>query len=215
MKFRLGLLPVVVLVLASTGPAMAQDPYALRTAVGSEAYLWELRAKQRVLRSKGTPKPNAATLNQRSTTTGQYTPRPRTAADSMTPQTRNALAYWGNRQTQQTMAKLPTRPSFVQQASAVEPVAPSTSAKPFRAVDPHAAPTVSPYLQLFRQEFEEAAPAYHAYVRPQLEQQRQRRQSLAQRPAPVRRPTTAAVPTAGVHSQRFGNTGSFYSGWQR
>ena len=206
-----GLLTLVFAVAAFE--ASAQDPYALRTAVGSEAYLWELRANQAAKRSNGTPQPHTAATNR---IPGRFTPAP---ASTMTNQTRNALNYWGGRRADATLNQMPRRPSFVQPASANLPATGSSSgpAKPFAGANPSGTPTVSPYLQLFREEFEEAAPNYHAFVRPELERQkernRQRRDAL--QPRPAARPSTASTPNAGVHSSRFGNTGSFYGGWQR
>ncbi|MEM0915991.1 MAG: hypothetical protein AAGG46_06420 [Planctomycetota bacterium] len=192
--------------------ASAQDPYALRTAVGSEAYLWELRANQAAKRSLGTPKPYSASAPAAAhggRTAGRYTP---TQGSPMTAHAQSAMRFWGGRQ---AVATQPAQQrSFVQTASANVP---APASKPFAGADVANTPGVSPYLQLFREEYEEAAPNYHAFVRPQLERRRERQQRqrdvLQARPAP--RPTTASTPAAGLHSSRFGNTGSYYGGWQR
>lgn len=78
-------------------------------------------------------------------------------------------------------------------------------------------PTVSPYLNLFRDQDDQAAPNYYTFVQPQVQQieaaqqQRidiQRLQRQVQQAA-YNRPATNPGPA------RYGDTGRWYSGWQR
>ena len=78
-------------------------------------------------------------------------------------------------------------------------------------------PTVSPYLNLFRDEAEGAIPNYHAFVQPQLQQQeivRQQRRELDRLQRQVRQAGYNA-PAKVAGGARFGDTGRFYSGWSR
>lgn len=98
------------------------------------------------------------------------------------------------------------------------------SIKPFNTVV--AEPTVSPYLNLYRQDGNEAAPNYYAFVRPQLQQAQQNRQQSAQlqmlerqfqqatytSPAGAGRVNNAVGSTGAA---RYGDTGHYYSGWRR
>lgn len=78
-------------------------------------------------------------------------------------------------------------------------------------------PTVSPYLNLFRDETEGALPNYHAFVQPQLQQQelvRQQRRELDRLERQVRQASYNA-PAKVAGGARYGDTGRFYSGWRR
>jgi len=83
-------------------------------------------------------------------------------------------------------------------------------------------PTVSPYLNLFRDEqtTTEAVPSYYTYVRPQLEQQaayQQQQRDIQQLQRQLQgRPQirTTTVPGAGTQARYF-DTAQFYGGWQR
>ena len=78
-------------------------------------------------------------------------------------------------------------------------------------------PTLSPYLNLYRDETDDAIPNYYAFVRPQQRQiemnQQQARElnTLRQRV----RQAQYASPAAGNVGGRFTNTGRFYQGWNR
>jgi hypothetical protein len=96
------------------------------------------------------------------------------------------------------------------------------SAKPFSSVSP--SPTVSPYLNLFNDDFEDVGSApYVSLVRPMLEQQRmnqqlqlqqqqldRRVQEIAAQPAFSPRGSESQYPTG--HPTVFMNTGRFYPG---
>jgi hypothetical protein len=98
-------------------------------------------------------------------------------------------------------------------------------AKPFEGVAN--GPTVTPYLNLFRDEdtTSEGAPDFYTFVQPQLEQQdAQRRQQIqlqqVQRQMRRTAPSTGGIQyggavAAGVSSPaRFMDTAQFYNGWQ-
>ena len=95
--------------------------------------------------------------------------------------------------------------------------------KPFQTI--HQRPTISPYLQLHREELEDTLPNYFAFVRPQIQQQeliRQQQlelQNIHQRlqrtatQAPVSGPSAdpSATQPQSFHA-RFLNTGNYFSG---
>lgn len=130
-------------------------------------------------------------------------------------QVQNVVDFYGGRTSQRALAQLPARPS----SGAARPVVPTQVRKPYEgAVD---SPTLSPYLNLFREDHNQYLPNYHAFVRPaQVQQTRnlqQRRELLNLRqqtqamavPPPVGNPGGLARPTAG-YGTRFMNTGQFY-----
>ena len=89
------------------------------------------------------------------------------AQAAITNQTRQALNFYGGHSAINTLSEMPRR----------TPIQPSSggqlqhNGKPFQATTPR--PTVSPYLNLFRDERTntELVPSYYTYIRPQLEQQ--------------------------------------------
>ena len=99
------------------------------------------------------------------------------------------------------------------------PVATGPIGKPFTGLPD--TPTVSPYLNLFREESADAAPNYFAFVRPQIQQQaalREQQQQLRTLERQVRQASIGAPATAGGRSSqaaRYGDTGRYYSGWRR
>jgi hypothetical protein len=134
----------------------------------------------------------------------------------ITSQTRNALEFYGGRSALRTLDQMPHRTAI--QPSSTSQI--SYNGKPFQATQ--TGPTISPYLNLFRDETErsESVPSYYSYVRPQLEQQatsqQQQREILSlQRQIQTggRLPATS-VPGAGTQS-RFMDTAQFYGGWRR
>lgn len=95
---------------------------------------------------------------------------------------------------------------------------PRGAVKPFSSVQ--TSPTISPYLNLFREEDVNAAPNYHAFVRPQQDQyeaNRQQQAELQQLQRQVQQATygqpTGRVGVAG--GARYGYTGRYYGGWRR
>ena len=132
----------------------------------------------------------------------------------ITNQTRQALRFYGGGTAYNTLSEMPRR----------TPIQPASSGqlqhngKPFQAAS--SGPTVSPYLNLFRDERSDsdAAPAYFTMVRPQFEQQaayQQQQQELQRLQRQVQGgPARAVVPGAGTQARYF-DTAQFYGGWQR
>ena len=175
-----------------------------------------------------TPAPSSANLEMtgRSPTTSQ---RPAVAGH-------NVAAVSGLDRAQQTQRMVNnlgghTSPSTLSQMPRRTPIRPGASsplrtrAKPFQAIEHE--PTVSPYLNLHRNESdEEGAPNYYAFVRPQLEQlEVARRQQmeilrlqgrmLSKSPkmaAPQHR--VSAMPNTGTPA-RYMDTAQFYGAWQQ
>lgn len=99
---------------------------------------------------------------------------------------------------------------------AAPPSMPGAKVKPFAGVG--STPTISPYLNLFREEPDNAAPNYYAFVRPQQEQfdaNRQQQAQLQQLQRQVRQATHQTPATNIAGGARFGDTGRFYGGWRR
>jgi hypothetical protein len=143
------------------------------------------------------------------------------ADPSLTSQTRQVLDYFGSSAARATLSQLPRRTPI--QPSGATP--PRQRTKPFQGIQSD--PTVSPYLNLHRNEVEdETAPNYHSFVRPQLEQmEANRRQQLEimrlQRQMQATSTTVAmpqyrnATATSVRPPARYMDTAQFYSGWPR
>jgi hypothetical protein len=143
------------------------------------------------------------------------------AQAAITNQTRQALNFYGGHSAINTLSEMPRR-------TPIQPAATGQlqhNGKPFQATT--AAPTVSPYLNLFRDERAntEVVPSYYTYIRPQLEQQaafQQQQQEIQrlQRQVQGGGQGRAAVapgtmfPGAGTQARYF-DTAQFYGGWQR
>ncbi len=134
----------------------------------------------------------------------------------ITNQTRQALEFYGGRSAIRTLNEMPRRTAI--QPSSTGQI--SYNGKPFQMA--HSGPTVSPYLNLFRDETErsESVPTYYSFVRPQLEaqaaseQQQREIQNLQRQVHTGGRIGTTAVPGAGTQA-RYMDTAQFYGGWQR
>ncbi len=136
----------------------------------------------------------------------------------VTNQTRQALNFYGGYSARATLSQLPRRAAL--QPSGSQPIV--RQSKPFQAI--HHEPTVSPYLNLHRDDVSaESAPNYFAFVRPQMEQldaaraqqreiQRLQRQ-LQSMPSTMAGPRyqSAGGPGAGS-AARFMDTAQFYAG---
>lgn len=133
----------------------------------------------------------------------------------VTNQTRQALNFYGGHSAVNTLSSMPRR----------TPIQPASSGqlqhngKPFQATS--SGPTVSPYLNLFRDERNstEVVPSYYTFVKPQLEQQasyqqQQREIQQLQRQLQNGRSTATAVPGTGTQARYF-DTAQFYGGWRR
>jgi hypothetical protein len=91
--------------------------------------------------------------------------------------------------------------------------------KPFQTV--YRDPTISPYLNLFREEDDsESAPNYFAFVRPQLEQieaNRVQQGELQQLSRQLQRRSTTVAGSAVTGARapaRYMDTAQFYGGWR-
>ncbi len=134
----------------------------------------------------------------------------------ITTQTRNALSFYGNGAAINTLNSMPRRTPIQPAASSQI----SHNGKPFQTAS--TGPTISPYLNLFRDEREssEALPSYFSFVRPQMEQQaanqRQQRdiQQLQRQLQSGPQYRSATLPGAGTPA-RYMDTAQFYGGWRR
>lgn len=94
---------------------------------------------------------------------------------------------------------------------------PSVLGKPFSNTTN--GPTVSPYLNLLREEENQGAPNYFTFVRPQMQQLEASRQQLTQlqqlRRQVQQTSYTRPVASSPGAAARYGDTGRYYSGWRR
>jgi hypothetical protein len=136
-------------------------------------------------------------------------------------QIRHALDFYGGSQARAALSQFPTRTPI--QAGPQQPI--QRQLKPFHTI--YRDPTVSPYLNLYREENDsEGAPNYFAFVRPELEQieanrtasrkiqQLSRQMQVRQQPTtgPQFQPTAASGRSAPA---RYMDTAQFYGGWSR
>lgn len=88
--------------------------------------------------------------------------------------------------------------------------------KPFSTS--YSSPTISPYLNLFRDDAANGTPNYYAFVRPQQDQYEttRRQQAELQRLQNQLQQAGQAPRGASVAGgARYGDTGRYYSGWRR
>lgn len=206
----------VVFVGALTSFAAAQsDPYTLRLMLGNDAYVWEQMPGY-----DNAPQPPRDVLNPGTLQNAGRNANLSAGVSLPTTQPLNKSAenalnfYGGGQQARNVLNQIPQRPSMA--ATNGAPAPRSTGAKPFGNASNGT--TISPYLNLFREERAESIPNYHAFVRPQQQQmeqnraqqlqtqrlQRQVQQAMYQAPA-----TGGGAPGTG-HATRFGNTGGYY-----
>jgi hypothetical protein len=161
------------------------------------------------------------------TTTPRVAPRPfipsrisQQPQMSATNQSPNAPGFFGG-SARARLSQLPRRAAI----QAAPPQFTRGQTKPFETI--HREPTVSPYLNLYRDEDDsEGAPNYFAFVRPQQEQietNRRHQHEMQQLRGQLRgisstiagpQYTGAAQPATGSRS-RYMDTAQFYGGWQR
>lgn len=152
-------------------------------------------------------------------------PRPRRLSVEQTAnlpkQVQNIIDFYGGATSARALAQLPQRPSSGQ----TRPNQPRQMAKPFQGrVD--SSPTISPYLNLFREENTEDLPNYFTYVRP-AQRQRQANARARQRintlqnevqqvsyEQSIQQSATGSVPGTG-HGTRYFNTTGFYPSTRR
>jgi hypothetical protein len=134
----------------------------------------------------------------------------------VTNHTRKALNFYGGQRAISTLNEMPRRTPI--QPTSYGPL--PHNGKPFQTAS--TGPTISPYLNLFRDENEngESVPTYFSFVRPQMEQQaaaQQQQRDIAQLQRQVQGRAQAraiSTPGAGVPA-RYMDTAQFYGGWQR
>jgi hypothetical protein len=150
-------------------------------------------------------------------------PASSSAALAIPNQTRQALGFYGGQSALATLNSLP-RNTIYQPAQFGSSQSSQNLSKPFQnAAD---RPTMSPYLNLFRDDKgSQGIPNYYAFVQPQLEQQsagerqqiqseRRERQNRSARSAPA--PQSGGTPQAGFStSAHFMDTAQFYGAWRR
>ncbi|QDT67244.1 hypothetical protein MalM25_01410 [Planctomycetes bacterium MalM25] len=112
----------------------------------------------------------------------------------------------------------PTGPSYrVAARNGVGAARGGQAAKPFLGAN--SGPTISPYLNLFRDETSDSSlPNYYTFVRPQQQQyeaNQQQRQQLQQLQRQVQQATYTTPATNISGGARFGDTSRFYRGWRR
>ena len=189
--------------VSAFGQANKPDPYSARILLGSESYTWE-------------------SVREAAPRVASRAPiRTQGVAPSAPPiplGTQRVLDYYGGMQARMALSQMPTRNTG---APAAPTAAPRGSvAKPFNTVVK--SPTVSPYLNLYREEQGNGAPNYHSLVRPQQQQfeaNQQQAQRLRQLERNIRQASTFASPSyspsATAGAARFGDTGRYYQGWSR
>lgn len=135
---------------------------------------------------------------------------------AVTDQNRQVLDFYGGRSAVNTLSQMPRR-SAIQPATA-GPL--QHNGKPFQTAS--TGPTVSPYLNLFRDEREagDSIPSYYTIVRPQLEQQatfEQQQREIQQLQRQVQGGTQSRATTVQGNGMqaRYMDTAQFYGGWQR
>ena len=144
------------------------------------------------------------------------------AARPIPSRVRNVIGFFGSPHAADTLRQMPQRPSLAsRRATPILPKRPAS--KPFTEAAQR--PTVSPYLNLYREQDAESLPNYFAFVRPQLQQQRASRRQQAelhrlrgqiQRVSydAAQPGTYGAMPATG-HRARYLDTAQFYSGFSR
>jgi hypothetical protein len=138
----------------------------------------------------------------------------------VTNQTKQVLGFYGGYAARATLSEQPRRTPI--QASAPRPM--FRQAKPFQAI--YREPTVSPYLNLHREEGNsESAPNYFALVRPQIDQieaNRMQQRDIQQIRGQLQSTSTvvgpqyraSGLPGTGTPA-RYMDTAQFYSGLRR
>jgi hypothetical protein len=145
----------------------------------------------------------------------------RPAADAPASGARYALGYFGGSASRASLSQLPRRNAI--RPAPLQPMRGPT--KPFETI--YREPTISPYLNLYREEDDaEGAPNYHTFVRPyqqQIETNRLQQRELQRLRGQVQGLSTtvatpqygdASLPATGTRS-RYMDTAQFYGGWRR
>ncbi|QDU59123.1 hypothetical protein [Aeoliella mucimassa] len=133
-------------------------------------------------------------------------------------QVQNVIDFYGGTTSGRALSQIPQRPSTVSSGVSSPPPVRRVS-KPFSG-GVSSSPTISPYLNLFREESSEELPNYHAFVRPMLQQQQtntMNQRELNTLQSEVRQASyqqSSATSNGGVpitgHGTRYMNTSGFY-----
>ena len=141
----------------------------------------------------------------------------------LTNQTRPSLGFYNSYAARAALSQMPRRTPI--RSAPAPPLPRPRQVKPFQTI--HHDPTVSPYLNLYRNEEDnEAAPNYFAFVRPQIDQLEENR--MQQRAIQHLRGQVQAVsstiatpayqspglPGTGTPA-RYMDTAQFYGGWRK
>jgi hypothetical protein len=181
--------------IASSASAQKIDPYTARIAMGDSAYTWEA--------SSGPAQP---------TRLPPVAARP--SAPAIDPTANRVLNYYKSQQARQTLAQMPGRTGAG--VAAMRPMV--RSPKPFNTVVQ--SPTVSPYLNLYREDEGDGAPNYFAFVRPQQDQIEANTRAALQVQRLQGQLRAAEGKPIGPYSNsgaaaRYGDTGRYYGNWRR
>lgn len=189
--------------------------YALRQELGSDAYLIEpmLRRAAAEQAQQGSARPGSTRPGYGVRNAGHEItiPAPNEPRKTSPRPPRNVPGYYSQQRQVQ-----PAQPRFIPGSNKY-----GATAKPFSSI--RSQPTVTPYLNLFREEQIEDIPNYYTYVRPQLQQQQTNRQQHAElqrlqqqlQQTRLGSPAAPAGTTGMRQAARYGDTGQFYGGWNR
>lgn len=141
----------------------------------------------------------------------------------------NVMEFYSGATSQRVLTQLENRPSSGRPTTStstgeVTPPRPRQYHKPFQGASPTS--TVSPYLNLFREESATELPNYHVFVRPQIEQERFNRAQQAElnrlrrqvQGMPYGNQSTAmrnALPGTGSGARYFNTSGYYPTGSMR
>ena len=211
-----------------SGPAGAQEPDLATRESGEAVAQAGAPSEAPIAQSNAAVTPLRPQANATSASSRSAFPRPGLPAPGfnrpliepdVTTQTRQALGFYGGYAARATLSQMPRRAPI--HAGAPQPM--YRQIKPFHTV--YHEPTVSPYLNLYREENDsEGAPNYFAFVRPQMEQieasRLQQREIQRLRGQVQGRPSAVPAYQAGGPRRtsvpaRYMDTAQFYGGWQR
>ena len=143
---------------------------------------------------------------------------------ALTTQTRQVLGFYGGRSARTTLNQIPRSTVMPSTPAASAPQSMGRPAKPFQ--DQTERPTLSPYLNLFRDEkAAQGIPNYQAFVQPQLEERAAAQRKQIQSERTQRRGQAVAATSAGQSAEpvqagtstaaHFMDTAQFYGAWRR
>ncbi len=146
-------------------------------------------------------------------------PAPAAPIPGLPSRVQKVVDFYGGSTSARTLAQIPSRPTTGAQTRSSRPALPRQAQKPFQGAG--TSPTLSPYLNLFREENNDFLPNYYAYVRPQRRQQNIARRQLTEVSRLRQQVQTVSfgsaagasasrpAPSTG-HGTRYLNTGGYY-----